>query len=1044
MRTSWKCKVAGGLIGLVMLLSVKYALADSNAGSSERAPTGGQKSYRVGVLAPRGKPWCRQQWTATVEAISRGVSGSQFLLVPLDFAQVDQVVREKSVDFLLANPAVFVVMDHRYGLEALVSLEARREGKPCRSFGSVILCRADRSDIQNLADLRGKNLFAVDSTSFGGLMMAQRELLAAGVDPHKDLKETVYGGGHEEVVQAVLDGRADAGTVRTDTLERMSRKGQIRLQDLRVLSRRGPDEQFPFLRSTRLYPEWPFAALGHVPRALKHSVCEALLAIAPGDPAASSGLYSRWHLPCDYSDVRRCLQEVGAIRKPSTVHLSTWHFLLAKWPWVVASVLLILILAGGLIRYRRMNAELRHSRGLLAQSNRRIQKMIDAVDVGILLIDAQTHEIVEANPVVCQLTGYQREEIVATVCHRIVCPRSHGHCPITDEGKQLDRRECALLRKDKSEIPILKTVHPITLDGRTCLLESFVDISRQRKQAQQLADALQQAEDLNEQLESQSAWANSMAAEAETANAAKSEFLANMSHEIRTPMNGIIGMTDLLRDSGLREDQVQCVDTIATCGMQLLTLVNDILDFSKIEAGKMTMEAVEFSVADCVEGVADAMAVSAAKKGLDLSCYVSPEIPALLKGDPGRLRQVLFNLVSNAVKFTEEGEVRIRAEMERHAGPLASLRVTVSDTGIGIDPEKIDSLFDSFSQGEASTTRKYGGTGLGLAISRKLVEIMGGEIQVESRLGQGSSFCFTVMLDVPSRPGHEKMDHSFLQSRQFLIVASSPTHCHILRKYLVSWGARSLICNSGEEAIEAIEQASRQGREYDAVFLEHEESSSRRLVEDLRSRENLSRIPILLLTQAGSQARCEWLDDLGPAGGLSKPLRQSQLFECLQRFLQAPSHSGESSKQRPSQGLAESPVPTGLKVLLVEDNIINQKVAVQLLTRRFQAEVKVAGNGVEALTALQDGVFDVVLMDCQMPEMDGYEATRRIRTGEQGTINPDLPIIAMTARAMSGDREECLAAGMDDYLAKPIETGRLTEVLSRVLQGRSLSSAPTS
>jgi PAS domain S-box-containing protein len=969
-----------------------------------------------------------------VEHLSRSNRGLRFELIPLAFPEVDAAVRARSIDFLLANPAVFVMMDHRYGLDPLVCLESRREGVACKTFGGVILCRADREDIQDLKDLRGKSLYAVDSTSFGGLMMAQRELMDAGLDPKGELT-TIYAGGHEEVVFAVLEGRADAGTVRTDTLERMGRKGQIRMQDLRVLNLTQPDKDFPFVRSTRLYPEWPFAALEHVKALARRRTAEALLSILPDDAAAQEGLYSRWHLPDDYSDVRRCLEQVGAIKTYKPRRTSMGEILVSHWPWFAASLGIFALLVAGLICYGRMNAQLRRSREQLAESRDRVRNMLDATDSGILLIDAETHRILEANPALCEMSGHRREEIIGRSCHQFVCPREHGRCPITDEGKEVDRRECVVLAQDGSQIPVQKTVRSIVVDGRTCLLENVVDISQQQQQARKLADALGQAERLNAQLESQSAWANDMAAQAEVANAAKSEFLANMSHEIRTPMNGIIGMTELLSDSSLEEDQRQCVETISTCGKQLLALVNDILDFSKIEAGKMVMEAVEFSPAECVEGVAGALAVAAARKGLDLSCYVSPKIPPRLKGDPGRLRQVLFNLVGNAVKFTEAGEISILAEMDSVCDQLVRLRLSVRDTGIGIAPEDIDRLFESFSQLEVSTTRRYGGTGLGLAISRKLVEIMGGEIEVESELGKGSSFRFTVVLDLVGETGSQPLRSGSLDSKRVLIVDHSPSQCQGLRRYLVSWGGQGEVCHDRRSALELLERAQRDEKPFDLVLLErtppgHEPDD--KLSEAMENALGLT--PVVLLVHPGESVGPDSSPSKQARTLLSKPVRQSQLLECIQRVLSPDTQDDEQPVALDKADAVE--IPKGLRVLLVEDNPINQKVALRILDKRGEAVTDVAANGIEALEALRREEYDLVLMDCQMPEMDGYEATRRIRGGTSGVRNSSVPIVAMTARAMAGDREECLEAGMDEYVSKPIEIAQLARAVSAALASK--------
>jgi PAS domain S-box-containing protein len=801
-----------------------------------------------------------------VEHLARHCPEHEVKLVALTFPEVDAAVREQRIDFLLANPAVFVVMDAHYDLEALVSLEARREGQPARRFGSVIFCRADRLGLRSLADLRGQTLYAVDSTSFGGLMMAQRELLDVGIDPAEDLAGVVYLGGHEEVVRAVVDGTAPVGTVRTDILERMSRQGKILLADIRVLNRTEPDDAFPFIRSTRLYPEWPFAALSHVREPLAREVADGLLSISDDDEAAVKGLYCSWHLPEDYSDVRRCLERVGVLERSAQHAMSLMDLARAHWPWLAGAALAVLLLVAGLVSYGVINAKLRESRAMLAESHDRMRTIMDTVDSGILLIDAETHRILDVNPVTCQLTGWERDDIVGQVCHKFVCPREHGQCPITDHGESVDRRECVFLGHQGREIPILKTVTRIELGGKACLLESFVDITNQKRQEARLAEALEQARQLNIQLEEQTAWANSMAAEAEEANGAKSEFLANMSHEIRTPLNGLIGMIELLSTSPLDAEQTQYVQTVGTCAEQLLAVINDILDFSKIEAGKLEMEAIDFDLPATVEAVSEALAISAHNKGLELSCYVSPEVPGQVTGDPGRLRQVLFNLLSNAVKFTETGGIALRVETESTSSSLVTVRFAVSDTGIGIAEEDAERLFESFSQLDASTTRKQGGTGLGLAISRRLVEIMGGQLQLESRLGEGSTFWFNAVFEVgPEAAPAAGRASGELAGRRILVVDDNETNCQILRAYLESWGVDCVTITDPADALETLLGEAQGQDSFDAAILDGRMPGMDgcSLGRAIHEHQALGSLPLILLTSADLQSGPD--GDLRPA-----------------------------------------------------------------------------------------------------------------------------------------------------------------------------------
>jgi len=669
----------------------------------------------------------------------------------------------------------------------------------------------------------------------------------------------------------------------------------------------------------------------------------------------------------------------------------------------------------------KANSELTRQAGELLASKNLMASIIETAPDAIVTIN-HLGRVTEFNPAAEAIFGYARRESIGRHLEELIIEPSRydalsGLLTGGEIGSVRCSFEAAALRADGTEFPAELTISSVDRAGASPRFVGFLRDLTARKLAE---ESLRQA-----------------AETAQAASRAKSEFLANMSHEIRTPMNGVIGMTELALDTELTPRQREYLGLVKSSADSLLTVINDILDFSKIEAGKLSLDHTTFALRNALDETLQALAVRAHAKGLELACRIAPEVPDAVVGDLGRLRQVLVNLVGNAIKFTERGEVVASVALEEFTDLTVGLRVSVSDTGIGIPPHTLQAIFRPFEQADGSTTRRFGGTGLGLTISSKLVELMGGRIWVESEPGVGSTFWFTVKLGLAPQTGSSSGDSELplLEGLPVLIVDDNATNRLILQEVLKNWGARPTAVDCGSAALEELQGAVDRRQPFPIVLVDGmmPGMDGFDLSGMIRARPAIADVRILLLTSAGQPEDTTRCQTLGISACLTKPVRQSELFDALMKGMALWNRSVKAIPARHTASERHGPLPAlePLHILLAEDHPVNQKVAVRMLQHQGHS-VAVASDGRQAIVKLDAGHFDVVLMDLQMPEMDGFEALRAIRDRELVT-GRHIPVIALTAHAMQGDRERCLDAGFDGYLPKPIRQADLHKVLESLV-----------
>jgi|GEM_PF-5153264 len=693
------------------------------------------------------------------------------------------------------------------------------------------------------------------------------------------------------------------------------------------------------------------------------------------------------------------------------------------------------------IYIHKKSAHLRRLLKTFVDNERTMRLIFNSSAKGMIIIDALSGKIEQINCEALKLLGNaDAEDIIGKKCHLELCPINKDACPVATQRESVSDRVIVFNKPQKTATVVLQNVQRINIGGREKIFETLENITARKKTKNEIIEANRQLEDANRT-------ATELMNQALETNAAKSNFLATMSHEIRTPMNGIIGMSSLLVETELAEDQRRYVTIIRKSADSLMDIINDILDISKIDAGRMELGCDDFNVRSLIDDLIATYAFQAQGKNIELLYKIDDNVPMIVNGDPGRLRQIMINLLGNALKFTEKGKITISCRCESSDATSYVLFFVVEDTGIGIAADKQESLFNIFTQADSTISRRYGGTGLGLSICKRLTKLMHGDIGVTSEEGKGSKFHFTVRLGKPDNPSlPTPVDMNVLSGKTILVVEDNPENMELIFGHLVAWHMKPLCARNGEEALSILKSHYDLGKTCSLALIDMvlPAMSGETLGKIIRSDAKYASIAMIMMTPVAARGDSTRMSRIGFSAYLTKPVSSAILAETLKAVVTNDQRTLRSNGliTRHSLSLRN---PENKRILLAEDNKTNQEVATVLLKKIGLSRIEIAENGAQAVRALESSKYDIVLMDISMPEVDGISATRLIRDPLSKVLQHDIPIIAMTANAMKGDRERFIEAGMNDYISKPIERPALESVIVKWLSdaGESAQADPS-